>query len=78
MNTNERIIVKIVVPNVNGKAIAQSGDQIFILPADGYHKDEEVFVNRNGLIKVPSMLYALSIVFDDNFADAVKFIKENM
>ncbi len=73
-----RIMVRIVIPNINGKAVAQQADSIYVLPADGFHKGQEMLVNKNKLIKVPSMLYALSILFEDNFAEAVKFIKENM
>lgn len=70
-------IVKIVVPNIKGKAIVQKGNEIFIIRAEAYYKDQEVFIDSEEAIKFPSLLYALSTLYEDNFEEAVKFIKEN-
>lgn len=70
-------IVKIVVPNIKGKAIVQKGNEIFIVRAGAYYKDQEIFIDSEEAIKFPSLLYALSTLYEDNFEEAVKFIKEN-
>jgi hypothetical protein len=70
-------IVKIAFPNIKGKAIVQKGNEIFIIKASGYYKDQEIIIDSDDAIKFPSLLYALSTLYEDNFEEAVKFIKEN-
>jgi hypothetical protein len=70
-------IVKIAFPNIKGKAIVQKGNEIFIIKASGYYKDQEIVIDSDDAIKFPSLLYALSTLYEDNFEEAVKFIKEN-
>lgn len=70
-------IVKIVIPNIKGKAIVQKANEIFIIKSAGYYKDQEVFIDFEDAIKFPSLLFALSTLYEDNFEEAVKFIKEN-
>jgi hypothetical protein len=70
-------IVKVIVPNVKGKAIVQKGNEIFIIRSGAYYKNQEIFIDSEEAIKFPSLLYALSTLYEDNFEEAVKFIKEN-
>jgi len=70
-------IVKVVVPNIKGKAIVQSGSSVYVIPALAYHKDQELLVDLDTAVYFPSMLYAMATVYEDDFAAAVKFIKES-
>ena len=75
-NKNLRV-VKVVIPNVKGKAIVQSGNDLYIVQSMGYWRDQEVQVNLNGAIKVVSLLYGIDMLFDNRFDDVVEFIKDN-
>lgn len=75
---NQQIIVKVIFPNVSGKAIVSSGNKIYIIPAMGYHKKQEVMIDVSSAILAPSLLYALAMAHEGSFEEAVKIIKENL
>lgn len=70
-------MVTVLLPNIKGKAVISSGGAIYVIPALGYHKDQEIMIDLDKAIYFPSMLYAMATLYDKNFDEAVKFIKEN-
>ena len=70
-------IVIVIVPHVKGNSIVLKGNEIFISRSGAYYKNQEIFIDSEEAIKFPSLLYALSTLYEDNFEEAVKFIKEN-
>jgi hypothetical protein len=70
-------IVIVIVPHVKGNSIVLKGNEIFIIRSGAYYKNQEIFIDSEEAIKFPSLLYALSTLYEDNFEEAVKFIKEN-
>jgi len=73
----EMVFVKVVVPNIKGKAIIARLGDLYIIPAMGYYREEEMKYNLDNAVPVPSLLYAMAMLFNDNFEEAVGFIKEN-
>lgn len=76
-NTKSMITVEVVVPNVKGKAIVTKGDATFIVQAKGYSKGQELMIDLDSAVKMPSFLFALATLYDNNTKDAINFIKEN-
>jgi hypothetical protein len=70
------IMVEVVFPNVKGKALARQGDQFFIIPGLGHWKGREVKVDKNSIVKVPSFLMGISMIYD-SLEEAAEFFKEN-
>lgn len=70
-------IVKVVVPNIKGKAIVQSGSSVYVIQSLAYYKDQELLVDLDTALYFPSMLYAMATLYEDDFEAAVKFIKES-
>ena len=70
-------IVKVLVPNIKGKAIISSNGSIYVIPALAYHKDQEMLYDLEKAIYFPSMLYAMATLYNEDFDEDVNFIKEN-
>lgn len=73
----QSIIVTIQIANVNGKAVATAGNRTFIISANGYYRQQEVLVDLDTAVEMPSFLYTLDVVFEGRTRDAINFIKEN-
>ena len=70
-------IVKIVAPNINGKAIVDVNGDIYVIPALGFYKGQEIVIDIESAVYFPSMLYAMATLYNNDFSAAVEFIKEN-
>lgn len=71
-------IVTVLVPNVKGRALVQFDGKIYIIKSLGYWKGQELPINIEVEgIEVPSLLYGIAMLYNDDFEEAVKFIKEN-
>ncbi|MCF7927205.1 MAG: hypothetical protein K9L74_06515 [Candidatus Izimaplasma sp.] len=73
----EKRMVKIIVSNIKGKALAERENKIYIIPAEGYYRNQEIMINLDLAIQVPSLLHGIATLYNDDFEEAVKFIKEN-
>lgn len=70
-------MVTVILPNIKGKAVVSAAGSIYVIPAMGYHKDQEMLIDLDKALYFPSMLYAMATLYNDNFDEAVEFIKEN-
>lgn len=70
-------MVTVLLPNIKGKAVVSASGAIYVIPALGYHKDQEMMIDLDKALYFPSMLYAMATLYNENFDEAVKFIKEN-
>lgn len=77
MNKDNLKIVTVVVPNIKGKAIIQSGSDLYIVQAKGYWTNQETQMDLSEAIKVISLLYGIDMLLDNKFEDVVDFIKGN-
>lgn len=71
----------VLIPNINGSAIVQSGEDIYVTPAKGYHNLQDIILDDNELVKkVPSLMKAIADLVDEpiEFARMLKFMKDNM
>lgn len=71
------MIGKILFPNVNGRALIQAGNDIYIIQSLGYYRDQEVVFEPETALRMPSLLYAIDVLHSSDFTEVVKFIKSN-
>lgn len=71
------MIGKIIFPNIAGRAIVQRANDIYIVPALGYYKNQEVYFNLEEAKRMPSLLFAVEELHEYKLEESVKFIKEN-
>jgi len=71
------MIAKVLFPNVNGRALIQAGNDIFIISSLGFYKGEEISFEPEKALRMPSLLYAIDVLHSSDFAEVVKFIKNN-
>jgi len=71
------MIAKVVIENISGRALIQTGNTLYIIPAQGFVKNQEMSFEPENGVEVPSILYGIAMMFKDDFPEAVKFIKKN-
>jgi hypothetical protein len=77
MNKEILKVVKVIIPNIRGKAIVQSGNDLYIVPSRGFWTNQEIQIDLKDAVKVISLLYGIDMLFNNNFDEVVEFIKEN-
>lgn len=70
-------LVKVEIPNVNGRAVVTQGSKTYIIRSLGYHRGQEILIDITTAVEMPSFLFAVAFIYDDKTTEAIKFIKEN-
>lgn len=71
-------MVKVLIPNIKGRAIIQDGQgNLFIINSLGYFTGQEMQYDMSKAIPMPSLLFAITVLQEDNFEGTIEFIKKN-
>lgn len=71
------MIVKILLPNAKGQALAQAGNKFYIIPSNGYYRNQEVVLNEGEGKELPSLLYAIAELDAVELNKMINIVKEN-
>ena len=76
-DTKNKSMATVIIANSNGKTLLQKGDKFYIIPATGHYVGENVMIDPEKTLMVPTLLAAMNIFISNKNMDETKeFVKK--